>query len=108
MGMAAVHVVSDLVAVLLTSVVSCAPPGTPSSVSHGCCSGTGRIWCLPPIPISSLQDIAVVGVNPTTHPTPLTFCLSCEGAGSVVSPGMDISLPKRPSLEAHVISGMMV
>jgi len=107
MGMAAVPVVLDSVAVLLTSVVSYTPV-TPSSALYGCWSGTGRMWCLSPIPIDSLQDIAVVGVNPTTHPTPLTFCLSCEGAGSVVSPGMDISLPKRPSLEAHVISGMMV
>jgi hypothetical protein len=54
MGMAAVPVVSDLAAVLLASVVSCTLPGVPSSAPHNCCLGTGRMWCLPPIPVNSL------------------------------------------------------
>jgi hypothetical protein len=66
------------------------------------------MWCLPPILIDSLQDIAAAGVNPTAHPTPPASYVSSRGADSVILLGTDFSLPKRPFLEARVIGSMMV
>jgi hypothetical protein len=103
-----VSVVSGSVAVLLASAVSCAPPDVSSTTLPGCWLGTERQWCLPPIPINSCQDIVAEGVNPTTHPTPPTFCVSCGGVGSAIWQGMGISPPKRPFLEVLLVSSMTV
>jgi hypothetical protein len=106
--MVVVLAVPDLTAVILSSVASCASPSISSLAPPGCWLETGRRWCLPPIPIDSCQDIAVVGVNPTTHPTPPGFCVSSGGVGCGVWLGMGTSLAKRPFLGLPLISSIMV
>jgi hypothetical protein len=88
----------DLAAVMLSSAASYIPPDTSSSVPPSCWLGTGRQWCLPPIPINSRQDIAAAGVDPTACPTPPGFCVSSEGVGCDAWLGMGTSLSKRPFL----------
>jgi hypothetical protein len=98
----------DLVAVMLSSAASCTPLGASSSAPPSCWLGTGRWWCLPPIPIDSHQDIAAAGVNPTTRPTPPWFCVSAGGVGCDTWLGMGTSPAKRPFLVVLLIGGMMV
>jgi hypothetical protein len=74
MGMAAGLVVLDSVAGMLAATVSCAPPiSLSSALPCSCTLGTGSMWCLS-ILIDFCQDITVVGVNPTTRPTPPLSC----------------------------------